>query len=86
VYGQWPVEAFEMTGELASYDGRGFCARCGSRLFDPVDSCDTLIEIRLGSLDEAPFELKPEAEVWVKRRESWVLPVDGAAQHHESRH
>ena len=42
-----------------------------------------LIEIRLGSLDEAPFEVKPEAEVWVKRRESWLLPVEGAAQHHE---
>ena len=46
---------------------------------------DTLIEIRLGSLDEAPFELKPEAEVWVKRRESWLLPVEGAAQHDENR-
>jgi hypothetical protein len=39
---------------------------------------DTLIEIRLGSLDEAPFELKPEAEVWVKRRESWLLFVADA--------
>jgi hypothetical protein len=46
---------------------------------------DTLIEIRLGSLDEAPFELKPEAEVWVKRRESWLLPVEGASQHDENR-
>jgi hypothetical protein len=85
VYGQWPVEAFEVSGEISSYDGRGFCAFCGSRLLDPVDPGDALIEIRLGSLDEAPFELKPEAEVWVKRRESWLLPVDGAAQHDENR-
>ena len=35
------------------------------------------VEIRLGRLDKAPFELKPEAEVWVKRRESWFLPVEG---------
>src|SRR5258705_3501797 len=34
VYAQWPVEMFEMTGEIASYDGRGFCPRCGSRLLD----------------------------------------------------
>jgi len=54
-------------------------------LLDPVGPGDTLIEIRLGSLDEAPFELKPEAEVWVKRRESWLLPVEGAAQHDEGR-
>jgi len=86
VYGQWPVEAFEVTGEVSSYDGRGFCPRCGSRLFDPVGPGEPLVEIRLGTLDDAPFELKPEAEVWVKRRESWLKPVEGAAQHHESRH
>ena len=45
---------------------------------------DTHIEIRIGSLDDAPFELKPEHEVWVKRRESWIPPVDGAAQHDEN--
>ena len=78
MYGQWPVEAFEVSGEISSYGGRGFCPLCGSRLLDPVGPGDTLIEIRLGSLDEAPFELKPEAEVWVKRRESWLLPVEGA--------
>jgi hypothetical protein len=86
VYGQWPVEAFEVSGEIASYEGRGFCPLCGSRLLDPAAPGDTRVEIRLGSLDEPPFELKPEAEVWVKRRESWLPPVDGAAQHRESRH
>jgi hypothetical protein len=85
VYAQWPVDAFEMSGEISSYDGRGFCARCGSRLLDTSDLDDALIEIRLGSLDEAPFDLKPETEIWVKRRESWILPVEGAAQHDESR-
>ena len=84
VYAQWPVEAFEISGEISSYDGRGFCPRCGSRLLDTADACDTLIEIRIGSLDEAPFELKPEVEIWVKRRESWIRPVEGAAQHDEN--
>lgn len=86
VYGQWPVEAFESIGEIASYRGRGFCPRCGSRLLNPPDPGDALIEIRIGSLDDAPFELKPEAEIWVKRRESWLHPVDGASQHEENRH
>jgi hypothetical protein len=63
-----------------------FCALCGSRLLNPIDPGDTFIEIRLGSLDAAPFELKPEAEIWVMRRESWLLPVEGAAQHDENRH
>jgi hypothetical protein len=80
-----PSRRFEVSGEISSYRGRGFCPLCGSRLLDPVGPGDTLIEIRLGSLDEAPFELKPEAEVWVRRRESWLLPVEGAAQHDENR-
>ena len=85
MYGHWPVEAFEVSGEISSYEGRGFCPRCGSRLLDPVRPGDELVEIRLGSLDEAPFGLTPQAEVWVKRRESWLLPVEGAAQYHEGR-
>jgi hypothetical protein len=84
-YGQWPVEAFELSGELALYEGRGFCARCGSRLLNPPLPGGDLVEIRLGSLDEAPFELKPEAEIWIKRRESWLAPVEGAGQHQENR-
>jgi hypothetical protein len=63
VYAQWPVDAFEMSGTIAAYEGRGFCPRCGSRLLDPADPGDSLIEIRLGTLDNAPFDLTPEAEV-----------------------
>ena len=74
-----------MTGEISRYDDRGFCPRCGSRLLDTSDLGEALVEIRLGSLDDAPFELRPEAEIWVKRRESWIPPLDGAAQHDESR-
>jgi hypothetical protein len=44
----------------------------------------TINEIRIGSLDEAPFELKPDDEIRVTRRESWLPPVEGAAQHPES--
>ena len=85
MYAQWPVDAFEMSGTIAAYEGRGFCPRCGSRLLDPADPGDSLIEIRLGTLDNAPFDLTPEAEVWVKRRETWIPPVEGAAQHNENR-
>src|SRR6188472_3832683 len=85
VYAHWPVEEFELTGEISSYDSRGFCARCGSRLLDLSDLEDGIIEIRVGSLDDAPFDLAPQTEIWVKRRESWIPAVDGAAQYEESR-
>jgi hypothetical protein len=84
IYAQWPADSFELRGEIASYDGRAFCPRCGSRLIDTADGDDTVVEIRLGSLDEAPFELRPQSEIWVKRRESWLPAVGGAAQHEES--
>ena len=73
-----------MSGEVTAYQGRGFCPRCGSRLLDTTDLGDHLIEIRLGTLDDAPFGLLPQSEIWVKRREKWVQPVEGAAQYDES--
>jgi len=79
------VEAFEISGEISSYDGRGFCPRCGSRIVDVSDLGDGLVEIRIGTLDDAPFNLRPEAEIWTKRRESWLPPVDGATQHEQDR-
>jgi hypothetical protein len=83
IYGQWPREAFESTGEYATYDGDSFCPSCGSRLFSVADEA---VELQLGTLDEAPFGLRPEAEIWIKRREPWMTPVDGASQHEENRH
>lgn len=80
------MEAFEISGETSSYDGRSFCPRCGSRLLDVADPGDKLVEIRLGSLDDAPFELRPDDEIWVKRRENWIPPVEEAEQHLERSH
>jgi hypothetical protein len=82
IYAQWPRDAFELTGELATYDGRSFCPRCGSSV---VCLEDEAVEVRIGSLDDAPSRLRPEAELWIKRREPWLPPADGAAQHPENR-
>jgi hypothetical protein len=83
VYAKWRRDVFEISGELASYEGRSFCARCGSRLLCLHEDD---VEIRIGSLDDAPFRLRPEAEIWVKRREPWLPAVEGAVQHPESPH
>jgi hypothetical protein len=71
-----------LTGEYATYEEDSFCPRCGSQLF-LLDEND--VELQLGSLDEPPFELQPQAELWIKRRESWIPPVEGASQHQENR-
>ncbi len=83
IYGQWELSAFECTGECATYDEDSFCPRCGSRLFLLGEDA---VELQLGTLDDAPFDLRPEAEIWIKRRERWMQAVDGASQHRENRH
>ena len=61
-------------------------AGAGTLVFSKEAPNQTAKLIRIGSLDDAPFELTPRTEIWVKRRESWFPPVDGATQHDENRH
>lgn len=81
-YAVWRADRFERTGDTAEYVGRHFCPRCGTRLFS-VD--DKEAEIKLGALSQAPTPLVPTYELWIKRREPWLRPVDGAAQFEENR-
>ena len=79
-YADWPRPAFSSTGEARDYRGRSFCPVCGSRLFhlSPDEA-----EIMLGALDDAPGDLSPTREGWIKRREHWLQPVPGCGQFDE---
>jgi hypothetical protein len=79
-YADWPPESFAVTGTYATYEGRSFCPTCGTRLFHVSDKH---AEICIGSLDNAPTDLTPSREGWIKRREEWLQPVAGAGQHRE---
>jgi hypothetical protein len=81
-FGVWPAPQFEQDGETVEYDGRRFCPTCGSRLFS-TDEDEA--EIKLGILTDAPTNLNPTYELWVKRREPWLRPLEGAEQHDEDR-
>lgn len=81
-YGIWPAEQFEYSGEISDFKGRCFCPHCGSRVFS-VDAHEA--EVKLGVLAQAPTPLKPSYELWVKRREPWLPPVEGAEQYQEDR-
>ena len=77
-YAKWPRTAFRVTGETRRYAGRDFCPTCGARLFN-LHADD--VELRVGSLDEAPPTIdSPSQEGWIKRRESWLTPIEGASQ------
>ena len=70
-----------MTGALASYDSRQFCPTCGSRLFWLWDEG---VEVFLGTLDAAPYDIKPKLEVWTVRREPWLPGIPGVEMHHQN--
>ncbi|WP_306224333.1 GFA family protein [Bosea beijingensis] len=68
----WPRDAVKVEGETlqwtSSTDHRAFCPSCGFTLFATSDDSNE-IEIRIGSLDNAPSMLSPQYELWVPRRE-----------------
>jgi hypothetical protein len=81
-FGIWPRERFETSGEVRTWAGRSFCPVCGSPLFAlQADEA----EIKLGTLDQAPTDLRPAYELWVKRREPWLAALPDAEQFVEDR-
>ena len=68
--GIFPQEAVTVDGQTRDYEGRHFCPRCGSSLFNRFGD---EIEVHLGALDE-PDRLVPTYECWTVRRESWLPP------------
>jgi len=70
-----------MTGQLQTYKRRSFCPICGSRLFFLFDDG---VEIFLGTLDQAPNDIKPMVEVWTIRREHWLAPVPVISRYDEN--
>ncbi|WP_235561460.1 GFA family protein [Brevundimonas sp. Root1279] len=64
----FPQGSVVITGETGDYNGRHFCARCGSSVF--ACSGDE-IEVHLGAFD-APDQFLPTYENWTLRREHWL--------------
>src|SRR5262245_16414169 len=77
----WSQAQFQMTGELRTYQRRSFCQICSSRLFFLFDDG---VEVFLGTLDQAPNDIKPMVEVWTIRREHWLPTVAGASSFDEN--
>jgi hypothetical protein len=73
----FPEDAVTVSGKTHDYQGRHFCPRCGSSVFNR--SGDE-VEVNLGALD-ATDQLKPTYESWIVRRESW-LPDFPLARHY----
>jgi len=81
-YAIWPAHEFGHIGETSEFQGQHFCPGCGSHLFS---ADDREAEVKLGVLAEVPTRLVPSYELWVKRREPWLRPIEGAEQYEEDR-
>jgi hypothetical protein len=81
-YAVWPIDGFKTSGHTAVHLGRRFCPACGSSVFadEPNE-----VEVKLGALKQAPTNLRPTYELWIKRREPWLRPIEGAEQYQEDR-
>lgn len=77
----FPETAVTVSGEPHQYEGRYFCARCGSSVFSK--SADE-VEVHLGCLDE-PSQLRPSYELWHIRREAWLPEFPSVAQYDRDR-
>lgn len=63
------VKYHGVTGDSGNLVSRGFCPRCGSRLFGTPANPD-VISIQAGSLDD-PSWFKPQAEIYVASAQPW---------------
>lgn len=64
----YPETQVRVSGEPQMYDGRCFCATCGSRVFNRSGA---ELELHLGALDDINV-FQPTYELWTIRRESWL--------------
>jgi hypothetical protein len=75
------VDKVRIEGRTQVWDGAEHgllhgCPTCGSPLFwTATDDDDDEIEIHLGGLDQTG-QFTPQYEVWVKRREPWLPPLN----------
>jgi len=81
-FGVWPRSAYEGAGELGTFEGRSFCSVCGSRV---ASLRDEEAEIMVGALDLAPSDIIPGYELWIGRREPWLMDLQWAEQFEHDR-
>jgi hypothetical protein len=82
VFAVFPAESVTVAGHAAHYGVRYFCPICGSSVFGRFEEDE--IEVDVGCLD-APNQLKPSYENWVRRREAWLPPFDVARRYEGDR-
>ena len=79
--GMFPQDSVQVDGETRDYEGRHFCPRCGSSVFNRHGD---EVEVHLGALD-ATDQLTPTYECWSIRRERWLPEFPGSRLYERDR-
>jgi len=84
-----PLDAMEVTGELASYADhdtasgktvhRQYCGSCGSPIRSLLDSAPEIAAVKAGTADE-PGRFAPAVHVWTSSALPWVHIPDNLPQ------
>ncbi|SPL68903.1 GFA family protein [Acinetobacter stercoris] len=64
------VQYFDSNGKSGKRVRRGFCPKCGSRLFSLPEMLAGIISIHVGTLDE-PNLFEPKAELFISQANHW---------------
>lgn len=81
-----PSAAFTITGKPAAYTyvahngnkvTRYFCTQCGINLYSDGEDGPGIKILKCGALDDPLLlnEMKPDMELFVQRRATWLRPV-----------
>ncbi|KAH8811360.1 Mss4-like protein [Xylogone sp. PMI_703] len=72
------TKSAESGNTMTSY----FCSDCGSTLYRKTSHTDAAVAVMIGCIDgtEKVEEGKPEVELFIRYRPTWMLPIEGAQQ------
>ncbi|OLN96682.1 hypothetical protein CCHL11_00767 [Colletotrichum chlorophyti] len=75
-------KSYDVIGDSGKVNRHYFCPTCGSSLYTELDIWPDLTCIKAGGLDEGRAELdgKPAAEIYCKRRVSYLTGIPGVNQ------
>jgi len=74
---QGELTPFEIRADSGNLKVNYFCARCGTMIYNMAPARPGIVVLRPGTLDDTS-RVRPQAHIWMKSRQPWVNPGDGA--------
>ncbi|KAL3428330.1 duf636 domain protein [Phlyctema vagabunda] len=75
-------KTYTNTSDLGNPIKNSFCSTCGTTLFREGSAAPGIKFVKAGVFDDPDVisSFKPQGEIYVSRRATWMMPVEGASQ------